>query len=332
MDENIFNGIGLIDGRSYLYDGKDTKVRKEKLISLYMSQMLTRTQAMFKWEYEADKIPRRILEGQIQRCYTGIINVDGDFYQTFGALGADLDYNYMPTKYIVANPYLINKTFTVNKDVVIIPNDSRYMGLYDICRYYASLLAENVISKIITTINSRAVNVFKVKNNTQYEDVKRFLNDLIKGEQSAITQKEIYQVIETLPFSEAKSQQTLTQLIEDQQYIKACWFNDLGVEANYNMKREAINSNEAQLSKGALTPFVDDMLQSRKEACKMLKKVYGLDWNVEFNSSWALQTKEEQLSVDFLEKEVNEEPIQTIGQKSDENEEKEEKENEATES
>lgn len=318
MDENIFNGIGQIREKSFLYDSKGES-NKEEMISLYMTQMLTRTLSMFKWEYEADKIPQRILEGQIQRCYTGIINVDGDFYQTFGQLGANLDYNYMPTKYIVANPYLVNKTYTVDKDVVIIPNDGRYCGLYSICRYYASLLAENVISKNLVTINARATNIFKVRNESQYNGVKDFIDNLIKGKLSSITQKELYQEIETLPLTDSKSYQTLTELIEDQQYIKACWFNDLGVEANYNMKREAINSNEAQLSKGALTPFVDNMLEMRREACKKLKKVFGLDWNVEFNSSWALQDKEENLEIKILEKSLGDKDlVQTSGQEDEE--------------
>lgn len=293
MDENIFSGIGLVNSAPY-------PIKKEDLIKLHMSYMLARTGAMFKWKGLPDTIPQRILEGQIQKGYTGIIKKDGKFYQVFGTLSSELDYNYMPTKYIVTNPYLVTQTFTINKDVVIIPNDNRYMGLYPLCRYYATLLSENVISKNILTVNSRAMNVFKVTNERQYNDVIEFIKKLYDGDIDAIVQKEIYSNIDTLPFADSRSHQSITELIEDQQYIKAAWFNDLGLQANYNMKRESINSNEAQLNKSALRPFVDIMLESRKYGCKNAKEVFGLELDVEFDSSWETQKKTEELELKNL--------------------------------
>lgn len=312
MDENIFSGIGLVNSEPY-------PIKKEDLIKLHMSYMLARTGAMFKWKGLPDTIPQRILEGQIQKGYTGIVKKDDKFYQVFGTLSSELDYNYMPTKYIVANPYLITKTFTINKDVVIIPNDNRYMGLYPLCRYYATLLSENVISKNILTVNSRAMNVFKVTNERQYNDVIEFIKKLYDGDIDAIVQKEIYSNIETLPFADSRSHQSITELIEDQQYIKAAWYNDLGLQANYNMKRESINSNEAQLNESALRPFVDVMLESRKNACKKIKEIFGLELDVEFDSSWETQKKTEELE------------LKNLSINMDKNKENEVKENEVKE-
>lgn len=312
MDDNIFSGTGLVNSSPY-------PIKKEDLIKLHMSYMLARTGAMFKWKGLPDTIPQRILEGQIQKGYTGIVKKDDEFYQVFGTLSSELDYNYMPTKYIVANPYLITKTFTINKDVVIIPNDNRYMGLYPLCRYYATLLSENVISKNILTVNSRAMNVFKVTNERQYNDVIEFIKKLYDGDIDAIVQKEIYSNIETLPFADSRSHQSITELIEDQQYIKAAWYNDLGLQANYNMKRESINSNEAQLNESALRPFVDIMLESRKNACKKIKEIFGFELDVEFDSSWATQKKTEELE------------LKNLSINMDKNKENEVKENEVKE-
>lgn len=294
MDENIFSGIGYVNQAPY-------PIKKEELVKLHMSYMLARTGAMFKWKgVPEDTIPQRILEGQIQKGYTGIINEKGKYYQVYGTLSSELDHNYMPTKCIVANPYLVTKTFTINKDIVIIPNDNRYMGLYPLCRYYATLLSENVISKNILTINSRAMNVFKVTNERQRQDVIEFIEKLYDGDIDAIVQKEIYSNIDTLPFADSRSHQSITELIEDQQYIKAAWYNDLGLQANYNMKRESINSNEAQLNESALRPFVDIMLESRRKACDKLKEVFGIEWSVDFNSSWKTQRDTEQLELKNL--------------------------------
>ena len=89
----------------------------------------------------------------------------------------------------------------------------------------------------------------------------------------------------TLPYTD-NSSRTLTQLIENEQYIKASWYNEIGVQANYNMKRESINSNEAQLNEDALLPLCQHMLDMRRHACDKLKEVFGLNVSVDFSSSW----------------------------------------------
>lgn len=301
---DVFTGLGIYKACPYEMD-------KEKLVSQFMSTMLVRTQSMFKHDGLPDTIPKRVYEGQIQRGYTVVIevkkgesgaasDVESGLYQTWGSLGGALDYNYMPKTVIVSNPYLIQKEYTVGKDCVVIPNDSRYMGLYEICRYYATLLAENVISKNILTINSRAMNIFKVGDERQKKDVEDFIASLKNGNISAVVNKGgIYKVIDTIPFGDTHSHQPLTDLIEDQQYIKASFFNELGLQANYNMKRESINSNEAQLNESALRPFVDDMLEQRQLGDERVNKMFGVKWHTEFNSSWFTQEKAEELSLEL---------------------------------
>lgn len=176
-----------------------------------------------------------------------------------------------------------------------------------------------LFQKNILTVNSRAMNVFKVTNERQYNDVIEFIKKLYDGDIDAIVQKEIYSNIETLPFADSRSHQSITELIEDQQYIKAAWYNDLGLQANYNMKRESINSNEAQLNESALRPFVDVMLESRKNACKKIKEIFGLELDVEFDSSWETQKKTEELE------------LKNLSINMDKNKENEVKENEVKE-
>ena len=64
------------------------------------------------------------------------------------------------------------------------------------------------------------------------------------------------------------------------------------MNANYNMKREAINSNESQLNDDMLFPTVDDMLERRKEGIEKVNKMYGTNITVELNSSWRYNVDE----------------------------------------
>ena len=78
----------------------------------------------------------------------------------------------------------------------------------------------------------------------------------------------------------------LTNLIEYHQYLKAGWYNDLGLNSNWNCKRESINSNEAQLNDDMLLPLIDDILKCRKEAVEKINSMFGTEITVEFNSAW----------------------------------------------
>ena len=69
--------------------------------------MLTRTQSIFKYKGLPDTIPQRTIELYLQ-CNGNCLFAehDGNYYVFVGGMGGILDYNYMPTEYIVANPYL----------------------------------------------------------------------------------------------------------------------------------------------------------------------------------------------------------------------------------
>ena len=75
-------------------------------------------------------------------------------------------------------------------------------------------------------------------------------------------------------------------LIELEQYLKASWYNELGLNANYNMKRESINSGESQLNNDMLIPLVDDMLKRRKEGAEKVNNMFGTNITVELASAW----------------------------------------------
>lgn len=263
---------------------------KDFMCKKFVDYFFCRTCEMFEWsgDFPTKEIPQYVLESHIQRGgFTGIIKVDDKFYSVYGGLGGERNYNYLPTKLIVANPYLkINSNeFEIDKECVIIQNDAYYMGLSFIHRMYASELVESKLSRRIASINMRAANVFTASDDDTELSINNFVKNLIKGKVVSIMDNAFLKNATTLPYTD-NSSRTLTQLIENEQYIKASWYNEIGIQANYNMKRESINSNEAQLNKDALLPLCQHMLDMRRHACDKLKEVFGLNVSVDFSSSW----------------------------------------------
>ena len=93
---------------------------------------------------------------------------------------------------------------------------------------------------------------------------------------------------------------TLTNLIEYHQYIKASLFNELGLNSNYNMKRESINSNESQLNDDMLHPLIDDMLKEREEGIARVNELFGTNITVKFAGAWESNEIEEQAALDSM--------------------------------
>ena len=70
------------------------------------------------------------------------------------------------------------------------------------------------------------------------------------------------------------------------------------------MKRESLSANEVAVNEDTLLPFIDDMLQSRKEDLKKFNKMFNTNIDVKLNSSWKKIFDEIKLEVESKEVEV----------------------------
>lgn len=273
-------GIGFKE-----YDFTD----KSKVINDYCQYMLDRTQSMFRYENLPDTIPAKFLELYAQ--YYGVVCIakgnDDNLYAFYGGWGGKPDTYYQPTQFIVANPYQeLNKTFTVGEDCVLLFNDSMYMGLKPMFEKYATQLVENDLTMVITDWNARIQTLLSADDDRTRESAEKFIRDIIDGKLGVVSGNAFMESLKAIGNNTNTNANQLTNLIEYHQYLKAGWFNDLGLNSNWNCKRESINSNEAQLNDDMLLPLIDDMLKCRKEAVDKINSMFGTNITVEFNSAW----------------------------------------------
>ena len=92
-------------------------------------------------------------------------------------------------------------------------------------------------------------------------------------------------MLNTLPYSNM-SNGYITQIIELEQYLRGTKLNELGLQSNYNMKRERLSSSETTLNEDSLKPLIDDMLEQRETALENVNKKYGTNIKVSKNSAW----------------------------------------------
>lgn len=273
---------------------------KQELMAFHTSSMINKMYAMFKYKGLPDSIPQRDFKLMLQlQGHATFLEYKGDIYALHGRLGGRPNPYYMPTISVVANPALnMSKELVIDKDCVIVPHDPLYLGLTRYYQYYATMLTENAISRRIAIINMRIMRLLTAPTPDARKDLEDVLKSFIDGKLSIALDKDFMKQIQSLEYGEGSTSRTITQLIENEQYTKASFFNDMGLQANYNMKRESINSNEAQLNEDSLLPFIDTILECQSEALEKVNKHFGLNISVERNSSWKLreETNEATLS------------------------------------
>lgn len=283
---------------------------KDDAIWNHIAYNLNRTQSMFKWEGLPDSIPQRILELYLQVNGTCCFyEYKGTLYVFTGGLGGEPDVYYMPTIYTIANPALsISKNLKIDTECVVIPNDSMYMGLMPLLRRYATQMTETELSILITTINSRLYSLISAPDDRTKVSAEKYLKDVEDGKFGVIADNVFLDGIRVQPYGQSSNTSTITNLIELMQYEKASLYNEIGLNANYNMKRETIVSNEAQMNNDSLLPLVDDMLEMRKKGAEKVNSRFGTNITVDYASSWKDNMIElENIQDDISDKSENEE-------------------------
>lgn len=308
---------------------------KESLVRQHKSYMLSRLNQLFEWDGLPDTIPQKEFEWiLLMQGKATISNVPNKGLYAFQSnLGGILSPYYLPTQSIVVNPYLpFNKVLEVDKDCVVIRNTSTFTPINDMLNLYANMLAEIDISLRIATINSRISSLITVGDEATKDSATKFLEDIEKGNLGVIATNKFMESLKggLNAIQYAGTISNIKDLIELRQYILATWFNQLGLNANYNMKREAINESEADLNEEALMPLIDDMLQCRQEGAEKVNAMFGTNLSVKLNSSWKLQREKIETSMELAEKELNteeNEETQEEGESKEEPTEDKEKEN-----
>lgn len=285
---------------------------KEAGIRQYVSYMLDRTNSMFQWTGLPETIPQYLLEVYLQVFgYAAFIELDElkaidypyklkfapGLYVMFGGIGGERDIYYRPRLFVGSNPRLrnsVNATIvysseeaeSVDQPCVLMRNDTNYMGLIPLFNRYAKQMVENDISIRSAQINARAQVGIATSSSKDAESARKYLDGLESGKLATIAEHAFLEGI-TVANVGTQSANVIIQLIELQQYLKASWFNDLGLNANFNMKREYISREEIGSQTDVLLPLVDDMLESRRIACDLINSVFGTNISVEKNSAWS---------------------------------------------
>ena len=272
---------------------------KSKSTESIISYMLSRLQKMFKYKDLPYSIPRQYLENYLLvngSCVIGkdlMHPEDSNIYAFIGAGGGEPDVYYRPTKYMVANPalntsmeYYISTTDPSHApNAVLVRNDTMWQGLYPMMARYAALISENLLTIRTADVMLRVLALITAPDDTSRIAADQFLKDITQGKLASIGENRFLDGIR-MQNPPSNNGSYLTQFIELHQYLVGSFYNEVGLNANYNMKREALSESETGLNDDSLMPLCEDMLRCRQEDMDAVNTMFGTSIKVSLDSSW----------------------------------------------
>ena len=222
---------------------------------------------------------------------TGSASETSDIYFFTCEPGGKPDIYYRPTICVVANPrFKEQKNFVIGKNCVLMKNDVFAQGLLPIMFRYAKEYTEADITIISTFLNTRIRTIIEASDGPEIESARQYLADIEAGRMSAITSRPLIDSLKIWSDSIGTAS-LLTQTIDARQALQVAWFNELGIDPNFSLKREYVSAEEIGSNTDLLMPLVDHMLVCRKNAVDQINKLFGTNILVEKSSAWAHKAK-----------------------------------------
>lgn len=279
----------------------DYVLDKPKSAKAYFTYLLTRCLRMFEYRGLPDTIPADMLDRYLMMNGVACIGKDmnDDLRVFFGNWGGEYDVYYRPSLFIVSNPHIASdsesgwfhqyQVFPTHKnpecDGVLIRNDTAWFGLAPMLSRYSALFAENILTIRTADVMLRIIALLSAPSDEEFASAMEYIKSLENGKLKVVGDNPFFDGIK-LQSPPSNNGSYLTQFIELHQYLKGSFYNEIGLSANYNMKREAIGKGESTLDNDSLLPLCENMLLCRREDLSKVNDLFNTNIEVDFSSSW----------------------------------------------
>lgn len=297
--------------KTFSYDMAKAYVKdKDKAINTFVETSLDKTQQIFTYANLPDTIPQSELENILQvKGHCVIVKHEGKLYAINGGFSGEEDVYGNPRFYTVSNVALnLYKTFEIGVDCVLVKNDFHHVGLLPTIQKYGVLLLDSELSLNTAAVLSRITMLISAPDDKTKASAELFIQKILNGDFTVIGENGFFEGIKLQTAGNTNSNYII-QLIELIQYYKASFLNEIGLQANYNMKRERLIADEVAMNVDNLLPFIENMFSERVTGFTKVNEMFNTDIVVDYNGVWKTThehaEKEESFADTDLETEVN---------------------------
>ena len=223
----------------------------------------------------------------------GIFKEKKEIYFLDAHVGGKNDVSYRPTEIICDNPILGCIRRESNKDAVMVyltpfdnipmQNPIRTGGLYTLIAMTSALLADNISSINNAQINGRLQAIYTSEDSGEALAAEAILKDLYNGKPYRVIKSEMLKKFEAFPLSNTNVAQILMELVEVHQYLLAQFWNSIGIDANFNMKRERLNTAEVEANSTSIKVPIQTMLKTVNMGLEKANEIFSTNFHAILN-------------------------------------------------
>lgn len=279
---------------------------KGRNLNLFVNYTLNKLNSMFNYTGDFDKIhydKAKLNRHRFTKGFFTIVEHNGEWWVLDSNLGGELDEFYNPTKIIVNNPHLrLEREYTNGEDGFIIWNDASHLGLLPQIFKYGGFITETELTIFTNLIISRLPVLHISENDETKEQIDDFYKNLENGSLGSIVDEQLFEnMTKARSVPNVSNNQDFMYLTELHTFFYSLLFNEIGIDANKTLKREALASDEVGVNSQAIFPQADDMLNTSREGLEKFNEKTGMKCGIEFGSSWLVNHDENKNLVNDLD-------------------------------
>lgn len=247
----------------------------------WRDELFSRCMKLF--EDKTDPIPPHEIELRLYlqgHCGIAVCPKDGELTAFFGTPTGVSKYFDRKPEYTVRSP-IFSKTMKVDKEVVVIYNDTLMNPLFDLVHHYACILAHTEVTYIHTAVNARVPNGVPVANSEiQKRSFGDFFAKLFNGKFGFVT--DLGQLGVDYVGAHTNITQDVEELWSARQRILADFLADIGIKTGLDKRSNSV-ADEVNADTPAMLVNIKDMYKARKEGFELVNKRFGTNWSTEIN-------------------------------------------------
>lgn len=283
-------------------------VQNNATATYFRRYLLEKAISVFKWDLPKEWNKDYFLYVLYTMGYIAVI--DTEKYGVIPQFGTVSGYNlyYAPADFMLSNPLIGTKKYTIGKDCELIKLQGNYNGIMDLVAFYAGKLA--LLSEAIDAnlINSKSSVVFFAKNKTAAASLKKMYDEISSGNPASVIDKELLDENgnPTWIFFQQNLKQNylVSDMLADMRKIENQFCTDLGLPNSNTEKKERLTDDEVNSNNTETISRADLWLERLKECCTKVNNMFSLDisvdWRFNPNESNNVNSSPVQLGSDNL--------------------------------
>lgn len=275
--------MGFLNNEAYNYGGVSIKglskaCTYEDYFRYWRDNLFERLMRLFIYDGLGDNLDQKEIEERLYlNGHCGITQYDNKLTAFFGSFFGPTVYQDEFTDYAVHSPVYSN-TYTINKDIIVINNNSLRNPSIEHVNHYATLLAHAEVTLLMQFIEARdSGGVPIAQNEKAKQSLLAYKKAMYQGNVQVVS--DLAGIGVEYLGADRHTSINVSEVWEVRKNLIKSFYADIGVRASFDKKSNAV-VDEVTSDASMLLYNVSDMLEERKKGCKRVNDMFGTNWSV----------------------------------------------------